>query len=208
MTPRDASGSGSGSQSSPDNGSSHFTSAYSYSTGNLNELTKLLRHCGIERVVPPLPKIAAIGNQSAGKSSLIEAISGIRLPRARGATTRCPMEVILRTRAEGPWECAVKLRLEYSSGVPNGGELGISEFAKTQTPAEVSVLIRKAQLTILNPSKEHSSFLSLRKRDCHEYVSELQFSRNMVVVEIMGANVDVTFIDLPGIIANIPNVRP
>jgi Dynamin family len=35
-----------------------------------------------------IPAIAAIGWQSAGKSSLIEAISGIRLPRASGTCTR------------------------------------------------------------------------------------------------------------------------
>ena len=35
-----------------------------------------------------IPAIAAIGWQSAGKSSLIEAISGIKLPRASGTCTR------------------------------------------------------------------------------------------------------------------------
>lgn len=35
-----------------------------------------------------IPAIAAIGWQSAGKSSLIEAISGITLPRASGTCTR------------------------------------------------------------------------------------------------------------------------
>lgn len=35
-----------------------------------------------------LPTIAVIGNQSAGKSSLIESISGITLPRSAGTCTR------------------------------------------------------------------------------------------------------------------------
>jgi ABC-type phosphate/phosphonate transport system ATPase subunit len=35
-----------------------------------------------------LPVIAVIGSQSAGKSSLIESISGIKLPRASGTCTR------------------------------------------------------------------------------------------------------------------------
>ena len=34
------------------------------------------------------PPIAVIGHQSAGKSSLIEAISGITLPRSAGTCTR------------------------------------------------------------------------------------------------------------------------
>ena len=35
-----------------------------------------------------LPMIAVIGNQSAGKSSLIESISGVTLPRSSGTCTR------------------------------------------------------------------------------------------------------------------------
>ena len=35
-----------------------------------------------------IPAIAVMGGQSAGKSSLIEAISGITLPRASGTCTR------------------------------------------------------------------------------------------------------------------------
>ena len=35
-----------------------------------------------------LPQIAVIGSQSAGKSSLIESISGITLPRAAGTCAR------------------------------------------------------------------------------------------------------------------------
>ena len=52
------------------------------------------RHCGIYsfscRVEADidLPMIAVIGSQSAGKSSLIESISGITLPRAAGTCTR------------------------------------------------------------------------------------------------------------------------
>jgi len=50
-----------------------------------------------------LPQIAVIGSQSAGKSSLIEAISGITLPRAAGTCTRhgCPRECRL-SRSDSP----------------------------------------------------------------------------------------------------------
>lgn len=40
-----------------------------------------------------IPCIVVCGNQSAGKSSLIERITGIPLPRAKGTCTKCPMEV-------------------------------------------------------------------------------------------------------------------
>jgi GTPase SAR1 family protein len=202
MAPNDASPSHSEHNKKP----SLFAGTYSLSTKKLNEITKLLRHCGLERVVPPLPTIAVIGNQSAGKSSLIEAISKIKVPRSKGTTTRCPMEVVLRSKRTDDWSCAVKLRLECSSDVPKGTELGTFEFAKTQIPEEVSLIIRRAQLAILNPGKDPKDFLAFDEAQCHKHTSELPFSRNMVVVEIIGADVDVTFIDLPGLIANTPDV--
>ena len=118
------------------------------------------------------------------------------------------MEVVLRSKATDGWGCAVKLRFESPSEVPMGRELGTFDFATTQIPEEVSLMIRRAQLAILNPSKDPKDFLAFDEAQCHKHASELQFSRNMVVVEIVGANVDVTFIDLPGLIANTPNVLP
>jgi hypothetical protein len=41
------------------------------------DLVNRLRASGIEDLGMPLPRIAVVGNQSAGKSSLIEAISGV-----------------------------------------------------------------------------------------------------------------------------------
>ena len=57
-----------------------FTIAYSTFTENnrvLNEAINKLRECGSEAILGEMPKIAVIGNQSAGKSSLIEAMSGV-----------------------------------------------------------------------------------------------------------------------------------
>ena len=45
--------------------------------GSLMDLIDRLRSEGIENLDIPLPRIAVVGNQSAGKSSLIEAISGV-----------------------------------------------------------------------------------------------------------------------------------
>lgn len=50
-----------------------------------------------------LPMIAVIGNQSAGKSSLIESISGVTLPRSSGTCTRyatalCLKQLSIRVR--------------------------------------------------------------------------------------------------------------
>lgn len=38
-----------------------------------------------------LPSIVAVGDQSSGKSSLLESLSGINLPRGQNIVTRCPL---------------------------------------------------------------------------------------------------------------------
>jgi interferon-induced GTP-binding protein Mx1 len=41
-------------------------------------------------------KRLVVGDQSAGKSSVLEAISGIQLPRAQNICTRCPLELRMK----------------------------------------------------------------------------------------------------------------
>jgi GTPase SAR1 family protein len=53
-------------------------SVYGQSTRLLNQTINRLRECGSEAILGEMPKIAVIGNQSAGKSSLIEAMTGVR----------------------------------------------------------------------------------------------------------------------------------
>lgn len=51
-----------------------------------------LRKIGVDKHVP-IPQIAVMGDQSSGKSSVLEAISGIDFPRGTGLVTRCPTQV-------------------------------------------------------------------------------------------------------------------
>ena len=110
------------------------------------------------------------------------------------------MEVILRSSDVDGWSCTVSVSFEDTTGrapVPLG---------KVEHPEEVPSLIHRAQLAILNPGKDPKLFSELDNAECDRYPCELHFSRNMVVVEITQADVDVTFIDLPGIISNPSNV--
>lgn len=52
-----------------------------------------------------LPRIAVLGEQSAGKSSLLESICGMNfLPRGSGIVTRRPLELrMIRSNAEKPY---------------------------------------------------------------------------------------------------------
>ncbi|XP_036386686.1 interferon-induced GTP-binding protein Mx-like [Megalops cyprinoides] len=62
-----------------------------------------LRGLGVDQDVP-LPTIAVIGDQSSGKSSVLEALSGVQLPRGTGVVTRCPLELILIHSEDTDWE--------------------------------------------------------------------------------------------------------
>uniref|UniRef100_A0A3Q3VJA8 Interferon-induced GTP-binding protein Mx n=1 Tax=Mola mola TaxID=94237 RepID=A0A3Q3VJA8_MOLML len=64
------------------------------------DLIDSLRSLGVERDLA-LPAIAVIGDQSSGKSSVLEALSGVALPRGSGIVTRCPLELKMKRKREG-----------------------------------------------------------------------------------------------------------
>ncbi|SJL13249.1 uncharacterized protein ARMOST_16688 [Armillaria ostoyae] len=144
-----------------------------------------------------LPQIAVIGAQSAGKSSLIESISGITLPRAAGTCTRCPTECRLSSSPDA-WKCVVSLRFTKDA---NGQLLGTARNERfgdvIVDKAEVEERMRHAQRAILNPSRPSSDFLDMDDEDIYE--NELSFSTNCVSLQISGPGVaDLSFCDLPG----------
>ncbi|XP_059414810.1 interferon-induced GTP-binding protein MxE-like [Carassius carassius] len=59
------------------------------------DLVDSLRSLGLEKDLN-LPAIAVIGDQSSGKSSVLEALSGVSLPRGTGIVTRCPLVLKLK----------------------------------------------------------------------------------------------------------------
>ncbi|XP_048105780.1 interferon-induced GTP-binding protein Mx1-like [Alosa alosa] len=71
------------------------------------DLIDSLRVMGIDEDLP-LPAIAVIGDQSSGKSSVLEALSGVALPRGRGIVTRCPLMLKLRKLKGGlQWKAII-----------------------------------------------------------------------------------------------------
>ncbi|XP_009677786.1 interferon-induced GTP-binding protein Mx isoform X2 [Struthio camelus] len=94
------------------------------------DLIDSLRALGVEKDLA-LPAIAVIGDQSSGKSSVLEALSGIALPRGNGIVTRCPLELKLKkTPATQKWKGKISYR--------NTSE-------ELQNPSEVEKAIRAAQ---------------------------------------------------------------
>ncbi|XP_073526938.1 interferon-induced GTP-binding protein Mx-like [Phyllobates terribilis] len=67
------------------------------------DLIDSLRSLGVEKDLA-LPAIAVIGDQSSGKSSVLEALSGITLPRGSGIVTRCPLELkLIKSKSDSEW---------------------------------------------------------------------------------------------------------
>ncbi|KAI0072419.1 hypothetical protein K474DRAFT_398426 [Panus rudis PR-1116 ss-1] len=150
-----------------------------------------------------LPRIAVIGNQSAGKSSLVEAISGINVPRDAGTCTRCPMECRL-SHSSGSWLCQVYLRIEFKENGERVDEVREVPFGNVISNKEdVELALRQAQAAILNPKIPSRKFLEMSADDLREHNHALRFSRNTVCIDLQGPELtELAFVDLPGIIQN------
>ncbi|XP_064381322.1 interferon-induced GTP-binding protein Mx-like isoform X2 [Dromaius novaehollandiae] len=108
------------------------------------DLIDSLRALGIEKDLA-LPAIAVIGDQSSGKSSVLEALSGIALPRGNGIVTRCPLELKLKkSPATQKWKGKISYR--------NTSE-------ELNNPSEVEKAIRGAQNVVAGTKGAISSEL-------------------------------------------------
>ena len=144
-----------------------------------------------------LPQIAVIGSQSTGKSSLIESISGIKLPRTSGTCTRVPTECKL-AYCDSDWKCVVSLRfITDHKGQPLAQVHDQLFGAPIYDPNEVEERIRRAQRAILSGSTNYRKFLEGEDESLEE--PRLSFSANCVSLQISGRHLaDLSFCDLPG----------
>nr|WLR81518.1 interferon-induced GTP-binding protein Mx3 [Andrias davidianus] len=94
------------------------------------DLIDSLRALGVEKDLG-LPAIAVIGDQSSGKSSVLEALSGVTLPRGSGIVTRCPLELKLKKAKRGD---------EWSGNISYEGY-----SMELESPSQVEREIIKAQ---------------------------------------------------------------
>ncbi|KAF9229123.1 hypothetical protein BS17DRAFT_792113 [Gyrodon lividus] len=178
-------------------------SKYAVRRKKLLALVKQLRAIGAQADLD-LPRIAVIGNQSAGKSSVVEAISGISVPRDTGTCTRCPMECRMSS-SDGPWSCKISIRWEFDDqGQPQNSVSEVPFGDVIYNKGEVELALRRAQAAVLHPGISATKFLSLPVEDIKNVKgTSLPFSRNVVCIDLEGPDLtDLSFIDLPGIIQN------
>ncbi|XP_007945510.1 interferon-induced GTP-binding protein Mx2 [Orycteropus afer afer] len=90
------------------------------------DLIDSLRALGVEQDLA-LPAIAVIGDQNSGKSSVLEALTGVSLPRGNGIVTRCPLVLKLKTCKNG-WRGKISYQnMEFQLRDPTKVEQAIYE---------------------------------------------------------------------------------
>ncbi|KLO09760.1 hypothetical protein SCHPADRAFT_833534 [Schizopora paradoxa] len=200
----------------PQKGAGIFGNPIALQVQSLVKLIDELRALGAEAFVD-LPGIVVIGNQSAGKSSLVEAIGAIPLPRDISTCTRCPIECRLKN-VDKDWSCQIRLRRNLDGSSLRGGltDMDVAENALEENfgplltdKSNLDGMIRRAQLAILHRSVEASTFVDLTDDEIAEDYTgdkiQTRFSSDVVCLEIESRDVtDLSFIDLPGIIAYDP----
>ncbi|XP_032888413.1 interferon-induced GTP-binding protein Mx3-like [Amblyraja radiata] len=94
------------------------------------DLIDSLRGFGVDKDLG-LPAIAVLGDQSSGKSSVLEALSGVAFPRGSGIVTRCPLELKLRNiKKANVWQGKISYR-GYSNKLSSAAEVE-QEILKAQ----------------------------------------------------------------------------
>jgi len=149
----------------------------------LNTVDKLRNH-GVSKYIK-LPQIIVCGDQSSGKSSVLEAISHISFPRGDGVCTTFPTELALRRDTKR----TVKVQLKPSASRPEAEKLLLASY---QPP--VGQLQDFEQL--VTKAKEH-----LKKNAGNGRLAD-SFFEDTLHVEVTDPKwPPLSLVDLPGLIS-------
>jgi len=144
-----------------------------------------LRQLGVGDFVD-LPQIIVVGDQSSGKSSVLEAISRVRFPVDGDLCTRFATELVLR-RAD---VTEVKVTIQFTEE-PESSVNPTSQRGASQQPFQRQSFDKDALPEIIKEAKE---LMGIRKGGTKK------FSKDILRVEIARPGVyPLTLVDLPGI---------
>ncbi|KAL0765244.1 hypothetical protein CaCOL14_012503 [Colletotrichum acutatum] len=139
----------------------------------LFDTTDKLSSLGIGKIVN-LPQIIVVGDQSSGKSSVLEAISHVKFPVSSGLCTRFATELVLRNGTQR----RVKATIRFHNDVKPAQEIRV-DFSEGEDIGKV-----------VAAAKEHMGLTD----------SNRGFSKDVLRLEVEGPNLyPLTLVDLPGI---------
>ncbi|XP_071724589.1 dynamin-related protein 4C-like [Rutidosis leptorrhynchoides] len=104
--------------------SAPIISSYNEKIRPLLDAVDSLRRLNIMKEGIQLPTIVVVGDQSSGKSSVLESLAGITLPRGQGICTRVPL--IMRLQNQGPYD-KPEFSLECNGKIVHSDEAHIAE---------------------------------------------------------------------------------
>jgi hypothetical protein len=190
-----------------------------------------LRLYGLDHVVQ-LPELVLVGDQSAGKSSLMSALTEVQLPRDQGMCTKCPANI--KTSPADTWSCKVSLQQYWKYANPLckvvdmrtvtkknpfplwvEQKLEVKAFKTIYDKSELQEVMKWAQIALLNHDEDYKLFVPGTGNRAHnnnyEYESDhavARFSPNVIAVEISGPGLpSLSFYDLPGIFRVAPDPK-
>lgn len=134
----------------------------------LLDVVDKLRRTGLNGTIE-LPQLVVCGDQSSGKSSVLEAITEIPFPRKAGLCTRFATEIILRRVSN----ISVTVKIVPSKGRPEAEQRKLSAFNKTMMSVHELPDLIDAATTEMGLGKVGAS---------------KAFSRDVLSVEICGPN--------------------
>ncbi|KAJ5629793.1 Dynamin [Penicillium herquei] len=133
-----------------------------------------------------LPQLVVCGDQSSGKSSVLEGISGIPFPRQDGLCTRFPTEIVLRHDPRINKKTATLIPSQ--SRTPEEKELFAAFWREFDDFAELPGIIQEA-----------SRMMKLRST---EFPEGPAFATDGLRLEVVGnTGLHLTLVDLPGLIS-------
>ena len=138
-----------------------------------------------------IPQLVVSGDQSAGKSSVLEGLTGLPFPRKDGLCTRFATEILLHH--DGSDETKIEASLIPGSGRDQGSSQALTAYSRTlRSLADLSDVIYDAEEL-------------MGVRGCGKVTTGPSFSRDLLQIRISGpVGLHLSVVDLLGIIL-VPN---
>ncbi|KAK6357766.1 hypothetical protein TWF718_002072 [Orbilia javanica] len=169
----------------------------------LDKIDKL-RALGVNKILA-LPQLVVTGDQSSGKSSVLEALTGLPLPRSSGLCTRFATEICLR---RSPYRKPVIVKIKPAAGrrsISSEEQAQIDAFRKVIPEEELTA---ERFLEILNQASDVMGVPRPGQRPERPAPSQRAFSDHLLSLELSGPqHAQFSVIDLPGLIRSVANQK-
>lgn len=144
-----------------------------------------VRKCGLESILS-LPQLVVCGDQSAGKSSVLEALTEIPFPRNDNLCTRFATEIILRCANVN----SLTIKLIPDPKRPSDEQANIKAFEESITNFDELPTIMNAAMEVMDIGDASASGAKPKA-----------FARDVLSIEIEGpSRPQLTLVDIPGLI--------